>query len=65
MSKSFRLKEDTILCACIIKNTNDVFEILEKIRSIEGVHKVTWSEEVSTISRDVTSVEDRVVEDLQ
>lgn len=38
-----------ILCVCIFKDTDNLFKILENIRAIERVDKVTWSEEVSTI----------------
>lgn len=38
-----------ILSVCIFRDTDDLFKIIEKIRAIERVDKVTWSEEVSTI----------------
>src|SRR5581483_144375 len=38
-----------IFCICIVKDTNNLFKIIENIRTIERVDKVTWSEEVSTI----------------
>ncbi|WP_162477597.1 Lrp/AsnC family transcriptional regulator [Nitrososphaera sp. AFS] len=38
-----------ILCICIFKDTDNLFKIIENIRAIESVDKVTWSEEVSTI----------------
>lgn len=38
-----------ILCICIFKDTDNLFKIIENIRAIERVDKVTWSEEVSTI----------------
>lgn len=38
-----------ILCVCIFKDTDNLFKIIENIRAIERVDKVTWSEEVSTV----------------
>jgi DNA-binding Lrp family transcriptional regulator len=38
-----------ILCICIFKDTDNLFKIIESIRAIERVDKVTWSEEVSII----------------
>jgi DNA-binding Lrp family transcriptional regulator len=38
-----------ILCICVFKDTDNLFKILENIRAIDRVDKVTWSEEVSTI----------------
>jgi DNA-binding Lrp family transcriptional regulator len=38
-----------ILCICIFKDTDNLFKIIENVRAIERVDKVTWSEEVSTI----------------
>ncbi|HEY5630907.1 MAG TPA: Lrp/AsnC family transcriptional regulator [Nitrososphaeraceae archaeon] len=39
-----------ILCVCIFKDTDNLFKIIQNIRAIERVDKVTWSEEVSTIA---------------
>lgn len=57
-----------ILCICTFKSANDLFKIVENIRSFEKVDKVTWSEEVSIIdTKDatITRVEDKMVEGLQ
>jgi hypothetical protein len=42
--------ERDILCICTFKSENDLFKIVENIRSFEKVDKVTWSEEVSIIA---------------
>ena len=38
-----------ILCVCIFKNTNDLFSLLENIKTIERIDKVAWAEEVHSI----------------
>lgn len=38
-----------IFCICIFKDTDELFKIIENIRAVERVDKVSWSEEVSTI----------------
>lgn len=38
-----------ILCVCLFKDTNHLFKIIETIKTIERVEKVSWSEEVSII----------------
>lgn len=42
-----------ILCICIFKNTNDLFSLLENIKTIEGIDKVVWSEVVRSYSIEV------------
>ena len=38
-----------ILCVCVFKETDDLFRLLEDIKTIERIHEVTWSEEVRSI----------------
>jgi len=38
-----------ILCACLFRETADLFKIIETIKTIENVDKVSWAEEVSNI----------------
>ena len=38
-----------ILCVCVFKDTDDLFRLLEDIKTIERVHEVSWSEEVRSI----------------
>src|SRR5215469_2211227 len=38
-----------ILCVCLFRDTNDLFKIIESIKTIERVDKVTWAEEVRLI----------------
>jgi DNA-binding Lrp family transcriptional regulator len=60
--------ERDILCICTFKSANDLFKIVENIRSFERVDKVTCSEEVSIITTKdatITRVEDKMVEGLQ
>jgi DNA-binding Lrp family transcriptional regulator len=38
-----------ILCICVFKDTDDLFRLLENIKTIERVHEVSWSEEVRSI----------------
>ena len=42
-----------ILCTCIFKNTEELFNLIENIKTIERVDKVTWSEEVRSVSIEV------------
>ncbi|MBV9179591.1 MAG: Lrp/AsnC family transcriptional regulator [Nitrososphaeraceae archaeon] len=35
-----------ILCTCIFRDTDDLFRLLEKIKTIERVQEISWSEEV-------------------
>lgn len=39
-----------ILCACLFRETADLFKIIETIKTIENVDKVSWAEEVNNIS---------------
>ena len=44
-----------ILCACLFRETADLFKIIETIKTIENVDKVSWAEEVNTIpSKEIT-----------
>ena len=38
-----------VLCVCVFKDTDDLFRLLEDIKTIERVHEVSWSEEVRSI----------------
>src|SRR5215469_9037456 len=38
-----------ILCVCMFRDTNHLFKIIESIKTIERVEKVSWSEEVRNI----------------
>ncbi len=38
-----------ILCTCIFKNTDELFSLIENIKTIERVGKVAWSEEVRSM----------------
>src|SRR5919199_3543463 len=38
-----------ILCTCIFKNTDELFNLIESIKTIERVGKVAWSEEVRSM----------------
>jgi len=37
------------LCVCVFKETDDLFRLLEDIKTIERIHEVAWSEEVRSI----------------
>ena len=43
-----------IFCVCLFRDTNHLFKILESIKSIERVEKVSWSEEVRNIPPEMT-----------
>ena|SRR5690348_2334325 len=45
-----------ILCICIFRDTDDLFTIIESIKMIQGIDKVTYSEEVNPISIQKISV---------
>ena len=46
-----------ILCACLFRETADLFKIIETIKTIEKVDKVSWAEEVNTIpSKEITAL---------
>ena len=38
-----------ILCTCVFKNTDELFSLIENIKTIERVDKVAWSEEVRSV----------------
>jgi DNA-binding Lrp family transcriptional regulator len=38
-----------ILCTCIFKNTDELFSLIENIKTIERIDKVAWSEEVRSV----------------
>jgi hypothetical protein len=38
-----------ILCTCVFKNTDDLFSLIENIKTIERIDKVAWSEEVRRV----------------
>jgi DNA-binding Lrp family transcriptional regulator len=38
-----------ILCICIFRNTNELFNMMESIRAIERVDQVSWAEEVHSL----------------
>jgi DNA-binding Lrp family transcriptional regulator len=42
-----------ILCTCIFKNTDELFNLIEDIKTIERIDKVTWAEEVHSVSIEV------------
>ncbi len=45
-----------ILCVCLLRNTDDLFKILENIKAIERVENITWAEEVSPIPANEISI---------
>src|SRR5918911_4324350 len=38
-----------ILCTCIFKNTDELFSLIENIKTVERIDKVAWLEEVRSI----------------
>ena len=38
-----------ILCVCLFRDTDHLFKIIETIKTIERVEKISWSEEVSIL----------------
>ena len=38
-----------ILCTCIFRDTNELFSLIENIKTIERIDKVAWSEEVYSV----------------
>jgi DNA-binding Lrp family transcriptional regulator len=42
-----------ILCTCILKNTDELFSLIENIKAIDRIDKVAWSEEVRSIEIEV------------
>jgi DNA-binding Lrp family transcriptional regulator len=45
-----------ILCICIFKNTDNLFRLIENIKTIEGIYKVAWAEEVRSIASEVGEI---------
>jgi len=46
-----------ILSACLFKETADLFKIIESIKTIENVDKLSWAEEVHDIpSKEITKL---------
>ena len=44
-----------ILCACLFRETSDLFKIIETVECIENVDKVSWAEGVNNIpSKEIT-----------
>src|SRR5215471_20709687 len=43
-----------ILCVCLFRDTNHLFKMIESIKTIERVEKVSWSEEVRNIPPEMT-----------
>jgi DNA-binding Lrp family transcriptional regulator len=43
-----------ILCTCIFKNTDELFSLMENIKTIERIDNVAWSEEVRSIAIEET-----------
>ena len=39
-----------ILCICMFKNTDELFSLIENIKTIERINKVAWAEEVRSIA---------------
>ena len=46
---SVHIGSSDLVCTCICQSTNDLMLLLTDIRSIEGVDRATWSEEVYSI----------------
>jgi hypothetical protein len=42
-----------ILCICTFKNTDELFSLIENIKTIERINKVAWAEEVRSYSIEV------------
>ena len=53
-----------ILCICIFRSTSELFKIIERIRIIEGVDRVTSLEEISTVSKNEFSVMNQAATDI-
>lgn len=45
-----------IQCGCLFRDTNDLFNIIESIKTIDRVDKVSWSEEVRIIPTKETTI---------
>jgi DNA-binding Lrp family transcriptional regulator len=44
-----RSNDFDILCICVFKSTDELFSLMENIKTIERINKVAWSEEVHSI----------------
>ena len=44
-----------ILCTCIFKNTDELFDLIENIKTIERVDKVASAEEVRSLPAEVNA----------
>jgi len=42
-----------ILCICVFKNTDELFSLIENIKTIERIDKVGWAEEVRSLPTEV------------
>ena len=45
-----------ILCTCLFKETTDLFKIIESLKTIERVGKVSWAEEVHNLPSKETTI---------
>jgi DNA-binding Lrp family transcriptional regulator len=45
-----------ILCTCLFKETSDLFKMIESVKTIERVDKVSWAEEVHDIPSNETTI---------
>jgi DNA-binding Lrp family transcriptional regulator len=45
-----------ILCTCLFKETSDLFKMIESVKTIERVDKVSWAEEVHNIASNETTI---------
>jgi hypothetical protein len=52
-----------ILSACLFRETADLFKIIENVKTIENVDKLSWAEEVHDIpSKEITILRSLVQE---
>ncbi|HEY7078362.1 MAG TPA: Lrp/AsnC family transcriptional regulator [Nitrososphaeraceae archaeon] len=49
---SVHIGNSDLVCTCICQSTNDLMRLLLEIRSIQGVGRAEWSEEVYSIGSD-------------
>ena len=45
-----------ILCICIFKNTEELFSLIENIKTIERINNVAWAEEVRSLPTEVEKI---------
>jgi DNA-binding Lrp family transcriptional regulator len=45
-----------ILCICVFRDTDELFSLIEKIKTIEEIDKVAWAEEVRSIASEVGKI---------